>query len=70
VTDGPRDHVVVGLEEDRLVAGARLRSGFRLLDDLLVRVVVGLLPASLRLDVLELAPLEGSVQGGREIAPD
>src|SRR5262245_336327 len=70
MSDRPRDHVIVGFEEDRLVARARLRGRFRLLDDLLVRVWVGLLPASLRRDVLELAPLEGTIERGREIASD
>ena len=72
MADGPRDHVVVGLEEDGLVARGRpgLRLGLRGLDDLFVRRLFGLLLAALRLDVVELAALEGTVQRAREVAAD
>jgi hypothetical protein len=71
VADRPRDHVRVGFEEDRLVARrARLRLRLRSLDGLFSRFRFRLLPAALRLDVFELAALEGTVERGREIAAD
>src|SRR5213076_1417180 len=72
VPDRPGDHIVVGLEEDRLVTrrarGLRLRG--RLLDDLLGSLLLDLLLAALRLDVVELAALEGTVERAREVAAD
>ena len=71
MADGPRDHVVVGLEEDRLVAGrSGLGGRLRGLDDLFVRRLFSLLLAPFRLDVVELPPREGSFQRAREIAAD
>src|SRR4029450_6174475 len=72
VADGPRDRVLIGFEEDTLVARRTgcLRLRLRGLDDLLVRLLVDLLPAALRLDVFELPPLEGTVERAREIAAD